>query len=164
MEDVLAAREYARQKAAVADHILTQTYPLVKDAKLLLAVLQNVSDSFDASLLAALSHEHSLKRAPPPPETFEARVATFSQHVAPRYEVPSILLRALAEVRESLKEHKESAVEFSRKEQFVICNESYRLRTLNESQLRSYVAQAKELIKLIEGRVTRNDAVIARRR
>ncbi len=163
MDSFVAAWEAARQKARVADHILTQTYPLLKDPKLLVAVLQNLVEAVDKGLHALLAYEHAMKRFPPPGETFESRLTAFRHHLAPRYGVPRELLRFISELQETVKEHRESPVEFVRKSKFVICDNNYRLRTLTEQGMKEYVRKTKEFLELMGGRLARNDAVIARR-
>lgn len=163
MESIAAARERARRKVGVADHILTQTYPLVKDSKLLLAVLQNVYEAVDAGILAILMHEHEKRRVPTMGETFEGRLALFQRHIMPKQPMPKEFLRFVGEVRETIHDHKQSPMEFTRKNQFVICSDSYRLRTLSESRLKQYVQQTRIFVRTVDEWVTRDDAVIAGR-
>ena len=42
MEKFQELREISKKKIFLADHILTQTYPLLKDPKLLLATTENI--------------------------------------------------------------------------------------------------------------------------
>ncbi|MCP3682530.1 MAG: hypothetical protein GY861_07545, partial [bacterium] len=42
MEKFQEAREKARKNINVADHMFCMTYPLVKDNRLLLAILENI--------------------------------------------------------------------------------------------------------------------------
>lgn len=142
----------ARKRLGVADHILTQTYPLLQDPKLLLAVLQNIYGAVSAGIDALLEHEAD--RVPQPlPQTFEARLALFHQHLAPHYAIPRGFLRFVGELRETIKEHEESPVEFARKESFVICDEGYRVKTLTVEQLTKYLERAKAFIAFMEEKV-----------
>ncbi len=161
MESYVAVAETARKKAGVADHILTQTYPMVKDPKLLVAVLQNAFESVEAGIDALLLLERERKRIPPVAGDFTARFAGFTRHVAPLYELPDGFLRFVAELLETVREHKRSPVEFVRKQQYVICDDTYRLRTLNEEQLKKYVQRAKAFAALVEEKVTGHDAIPA---
>jgi len=163
MDSFVAAKELARRKVGVADHILTQTYPLVQDPKLLVAVLQNLHDAVDEGIKALLFYELSLKRIPPFTDSFDGRMAAFQRYIAPKYSVPPKFPRFVSELRETVKEHRQSPVEFVRNKQLVICNESYRIRTLNAEQLKKHLQRAKAFIAFVESKVNRNDAVIARR-
>ncbi len=163
MEAFVAARDAARKKAGVADHILTQTYPLVQDPKLLIAVLQNTFEAVEAGIGALLLYEQSVRRLPTVPDGLEPRLSLFRQHVAQRYRIPPAFLRFVGELQEIMREHRQSPVEFVRNNQFVICNESYRIRTLNAEMLKRHVQRAKAFVSFVEEKVNRNDAVIARR-
>jgi len=163
MESFIAARDKARKKAGVADHILTQTYPLVKDPKLLIAVLQNLYDAVGFGIEALLEYEGSLDRLPTIPDTPDARLAMFQQHLSQRYKLPAEFLGFVGDLRETLKEHRESPVEFVRKEEFVICDEGYRIRKLSKEQLKQYLLKTKAFLGFMEEKVNRNDAIIAQR-
>lgn len=155
MEAVVAARQDARKKIQVADHILTQTYPVVKDPKLLIAVLNNLYDGLSHGVRTLLLFKRGTA-----PETNDAQLALF-QRDAHEYDIPASFMRMMNELRETIKEHKESPVEFARRGEFVICDESYRVRTLSPSQLRIQIGRAKEFIELVEEKT--NDAIITRR-
>ncbi len=161
MEPFVAAKELARRKAGVADHILTQTYPLVKDPKLLVAALQNTYDAVDEGIKALLLYERAAKRIPPFTGDFDSRLVAFQRHVVPRYAIPAEFLRFVGELRETVQEHRQSPMEFSRKGQFVICDQGYRLRTLNAELLKRHVQRAKAFVGMMEAKV--HDAVVARR-
>jgi len=151
METFGAVRDAARRKLAVADHLLTQTYPLVQDPKLLLTVLQNIAEAIDASITYALLHEAAAKRIANVPEGSGERLEAFRQTAA-RYGVPAEFFRFVEELRAVLLEHHTSAVEFVRKQQYVICDEAYRLRTLDEAALTRHVEKTKALLALIESK------------
>lgn len=163
MDSFVAAKDAARKKLSVAEHILTQTYPLVKDPKLLIAVLQNVNDAVESGIDAMVAYEHRMKRIPPPGNDFDSRFVSFSRHVVPGYGIPAEFLRFVGELRETMREHRKSPIEFVRKERFVICNESYKVRTLSPDQLKRHVGKAKAFINMVEEKVARNDAIITRR-
>lgn len=139
----------ALRKVKVADHMLTMTYPLVKDPKILLAILDNIQQSMDLSIKAALTKARSEKKISPYPDNTEGRIATYQQLLAKTHKTPAELIRAYQEIRETLREHETSPVEFRRKESFVICDETYKVRTLTEETLKKYLRAAKELQKHI---------------
>jgi hypothetical protein len=157
--DVVAAREVARRKIGVADHMVTQTYALVSDPKILLAALQNVFDAVDAGIHALLLAEEHEKHLPKTPDDFESRLTAFKLHVVSEHKVPEGFLRFVSELRETLQEHKKSAVEFVRHDQYVIADNDYNLKTLSPESVRKYVQQAKVFVAMMEEKV--NDAAPA---
>jgi len=157
MEAFVAALGEARKRLAAADHILTQSYPLIKDPKLLVAVMTNLSRAVEETVESYLAYEVSRQRLAAVPESPKARLALFQRRV------PAEFLRLVGELRETMQEHRQSPVEFSRQGSFVICDESYHLRTLNDEQLRRHLRCAKAFLGFIEEKVKRNDAILARR-
>lgn len=133
----------AGRRVKVADHMLTMTYPLVKDPKLLIAVLDNVYKSMDASMAAALVQALEQKKVPYVPEDFEGRFRAYKQYLANKNKTPVEVLRALHEIKETIQEHATSPISFRRQEKFVICTEGYKIRTLSEETLKKYVRLAK---------------------
>ena len=140
----------ATKKIRAADHMLTMTYPLVKDPKLLIAVLENINESMDKAIHTALQQERENKNIQAYPNTQQGRLNSFQLQLAKKYQTPKELLRSVQEVRETVEEHKNSPVEFRRKESFVICDESYKIRTLNEEILKKHIKAGKNLISHIQ--------------
>ena len=62
MERFQELREDARKRLQVADHLLTITYPLVKDAKLLLTISENLYYCVENAMNALLEHEKLFKK------------------------------------------------------------------------------------------------------
>lgn len=161
MEPFTVARDAARKKLHAADHMLSQTYPLVKDPKLLVGVLMSLDEALDHAIRAYLLYEHSRKRVPMFSDTRQGRYTAFAQNLSKS--VPKEFLSFLGELREDVKEHEKSPMEFTRKETFVIADEEYHMIKLSEKDMKNKVRQAKTFLGMIEEKVNRNDAVIARR-
>jgi len=163
MEKFVEYRDKARHNIRVADHMLTMTYPLVKDPKLLLAVLQNIFLSLTNAMAAVLYYERVFKRIPPFHDTFESKFSMFKAKIVPRYKLDLKMVRYIAEIKEIVHEHKESSTEFARKGRFVIANENYRMRALDEKALKRYLASAKKVVHELLQLVSKNDAMFGRR-
>ena len=67
--------------------------------------------------------------------------------------IPHDLLRALQEMKELLAEHKTSPVEFTRNDQYVMCDEKYRVKTLGLDDLKGYLKRTKGLVSLVQAKV-----------
>jgi hypothetical protein len=57
MEKFQELREVAKKKLQLADHILTMTYPIVNDSKLLLAVVENMFLALTNAMGSVLYYE-----------------------------------------------------------------------------------------------------------
>ncbi len=144
MEKFLSYRDEARRNIRIADHMLTMTYPMLKDPKILLAVLENIFMALTNSMASVLYYERMYKRIPPFHDTFESKFNALKSYVVKQYELDLRTVRTIAEVKELVYEHKQATVEFSRKGKFVMSRDDYALRTLSADDLKRYLKKGKE--------------------
>ena len=147
MEKFNDLMESAEKKLNFADHILSMTYPLVKDPKLLLSAAENLFLAFNYSLTSLLYYERHFKRIPPFQDNFSLKLQLFKDECAERYGIGDEQLKAMEELKEILIAHKKSPIEFPRKESFMIFNESYEAKTLTQDLLKDCIKKAKLFIK-----------------
>ncbi|MBW2991984.1 hypothetical protein KY345_02075 [Candidatus Woesearchaeota archaeon] len=147
MEKFQEAREKALKALRTADHMISVTYGVVKDAKLLLAILDNLNTALQETMNSIIFYDRLFKRIPPFQDSFESRYNIFRLKSARRYSLDSEYITTIAEVKEMLDEHKKSPVEFVRNDKFVICNNSYRMKTLSIIDIKKYIARAKIFIQ-----------------
>ena len=146
MEEFQILRDKATQKIRVADHMLFMTYPLVKDPKLLLSIIENIFASLDFGMSALLQHERLFKRIPPYHDTFPTRFEIFKDKMIPRYKISPNHAKLIIDVRSIISQHKKSPVEFARKDKFVICSPSYSLKTIDINLVKKYIFEKSLLI------------------
>ncbi len=161
MEKFQEAREKARRSLKIADHMLFMTYPLVKDNKLLLAVLENIFLSLTSSLGALLYYERTFKRVPPFHDNFESKANLFREKCMDKYKFSKEYLLLMREIKEILAEHRKSPFEFQKENSVVICSDSYHLRTLSVEQIKKYLNKTKEFVKDVELIVSKNERMFA---
>ena len=75
----------ANKRLKLADHMLYVTYPLVKDHKLLIHILENIDKSLKCSIDAYLRYDRIYKRIKANPETFLEKINIFSKISSKRY-------------------------------------------------------------------------------
>jgi len=149
MEPFQACQELAAQKLRIADHILTATYPLVKDPRLLVAVMDNIFLSLSHGMTAALHYERQRNRIPAFADTFEAKFRLFREEVMPRYHLNPDYASLLQGTKELILERKRSPMEFARKDCYVICSEGYRTRTVSIQEMKQLIGKARVFIQEI---------------
>ncbi|MFP4112562.1 MAG: hypothetical protein ACLFPQ_03665 [Candidatus Woesearchaeota archaeon] len=157
MEDYKRYGKEAKKNIQVADHMLFVTYPLIKDPKLLLAVMENMFLSLTNSMRLLLYHERTYKRVPSFFDTFESKYRVLSEKAALRYGITQETLDFLRHVKNVLVAHKRSPIEFSRRDQFVICSDDYKLEVLGIEEIKDYLKKAKQFNLLAENIVARNE-------
>ena len=159
MERFQAARAKAEKSIMIADHMLFITYPLVKDNKLLMAILENIYIAFSQSLDSVLYYERLFKRIPPFHDTFESKFNIFSTKIVERYGVGKQYLEAMKQVEALVKDHKNSPIEFIREGKFVICSKDYSMKTITVDELKNFIRLAKNFIKLNNNIVEKNEYI-----
>ncbi len=139
--------------------MLIMTYPLVKDPKILLSVMDNVFLSLSSSINSIVTYERLFKRIPVSNDNFDSRFAVFRSKIVDRYKINKEYITLIQEVNSILKEHKKSPVEFSRQNKFVICSENYRLKTIGVPDLKKTIIKTKLFISEIERLVSKNAGI-----
>ncbi|MFH0870009.1 MAG: hypothetical protein V1866_03045 [archaeon] len=159
MEQFQFLRDKAVEKIQVADHMLFMTYPMIKDPKILLAVIENVYASLDFGVGAILHHEKLFKRAPPFQESFQSRLEVFRRLVVPNYNLNPGYVRLITDVRTVLSEHRKSPVSFVKNDKFVILSPSYKVKTIDVNLAKKYVFETKLFVKNIDAIVRKNERI-----
>lgn len=160
MEKFQELREVAKKKLQLADHILTMTYPVVNDSKLFLAVVENLFLSLTNAMGSVLYFERVFKRIPPFHDNFSSKFNLFKEY-AEKSKLDAEYLRLIKEIKEIVVHHKKSPVEFARKDQFVICNGSFRTRTISENDIKNYISKTKSFIRDVESIVSKDEGLFA---
>jgi len=75
MEQFQEAIQKANQKLKIADHMIFMTYPLVKDSKLLLSIIQNIFLALTNAMSSILYYERLFKKIPSFNDNFDSSVS-----------------------------------------------------------------------------------------
>lgn len=142
--------EQAMKHLSVADHMLKVTYPMVRDPKLLLSVLEHIAKGMEDAIDVFLTHERKWKRIPPYGNTRLAKLTTLRKH-AKTYNIDIKDITMLEECDRILSKHKESPMEFTRKESFVICSDDYHLDALTPEKMKGRLQQARAFVDQLLG-------------
>lgn len=137
------------------------TYPIVNDGRLLVAVAENIFLALTNTMGSVLYYERLFKRVPPFHDNFSSKFNLFKEY-AEKENIDAGYLRLIQNMKEIIVKHKKSPVEFTRKDQFVICNGSYKLYTISVNELKDYVAKAKSFLSNTERIISRNGELFAK--
>ena len=162
MEEFQVLRDRALQKIKVADHMLFMTYPIVKDPKLLVAIVENVFASLEAGMGALLCHERLFKHIPPFHDSFPSKLEIFKTKMVPKYNFSPKYASMIMEIKSLLSEHRNSPVTFSRKDKFVICSASYSIKTIDVNLVKKYIFESKVFVNNINKIVSQNERIFVR--
>lgn len=145
-EDILEATKYFR----TADHLACVTYPLLKDNKILWTIAKNLYLTSYKGVSAVLHYEQLYRRIRLLPVDYDLRIQIFERDVAPRMKIDRNVLNVVKSLRILMQKHKESAVEFSRNNRIIICDEEYtQVKTLDLDMLKSYILVMRSFLYFI---------------
>ena len=159
MEKFQESREKAERCLKIADHMLFVTYPLVKDDKLLMAILENIFLTFTNSMGSVLYYERLFKRIPPFHDNYESKLNLFIQKVMPQYNIDRRFVDSVVKARDLLVERKLAPVEFTKQGKFIIFSKDYQMRAISVDELKGFVQVAKEFVKLNNRIIEKNEYI-----
>jgi len=139
--------ENAKKYVRTADHLLTNTFPLVKDPRMLVSVLHNVDLAYRNIVLFMLNRDVTQGKIPDFDQTdFGAVISLFKARAERRYTIKLEYVKIVEEIYNLAKDHKSSPMEFARHEVFVICSDNYDVKTVTTANLREWIGKAKLFI------------------
>lgn len=162
MEKFQECRQKATRNIHIADHMLTQTYPLINDPRLLLAVMENIFLALTNTMAAVLYYERLFKRIPPFLNNFESKFNMFRLKTAIKHNIDTSYLTLMQDVKDIILEHKKSPVEFARKDRFVICSDNYKMKTITIDKIRDYIAKTKLFIEEADKIISKEEHLFTR--
>ena len=126
-----------------ADHLLSVTYPLVKESKLLVAIVESLNLCTENIMNALIAFHHHDTKTPQSPES---QWGYFQSKITPHYHLSQEYISLIITLREITKQHRHSTVEFSREGKRILCSEEYKLRILTPKEVKEYIAQCKQFL------------------
>jgi hypothetical protein len=158
MEKFQELREISNKKILLADHILTQTYPLLKDPKLLLAAIENIFLSYTNSIGSLLYYERLFKRISNFNDTFESKFRMLKE-IYKKYDIKQEDINTIKEIKDIILQHRKSPIEFSRDDHFIICSNEYNMKTICIDDLKKMIKNAKDFIRKVNIITMKNEDI-----
>jgi len=135
----------AEQRIGVANHLLTRTYPMVKDSRILLAVAKELHTAASNTATALLEFEKSQKRIPVLVNDPASRVELLQDALA-FHKMGKEYKDAVKELHHIIVEHEKSPIEFAQPDRFVICDKEYQLTTVTHDNLKKSMSTIRKFI------------------
>ncbi len=130
-----------------ADHMVYVTYPIVNDPKLIMTIAEKLYNSVMDTITALLEFDYLYKRISYIPEKEEEKIRLFKEFTIKRYSINRELLILIGELKELLDFRKRAPIEFTRKENFVVCSARYSTKTINLRKIKYYVQDIKVFLE-----------------
>jgi len=143
MEKYTEYLEQARKHFKTADHMSYVTLVLLKENRLLIKIVTELSEATVNLIKAFLSYEYNFKRIKLYRDPL-MNLRTFQQKIAPKYIEKQDALN-LIKILEINKKHKQSPMEFVKKEKFVILlGEEY--ETITIGRVKEFLASFRKAL------------------
>ncbi len=143
----LAAREKARQQYEAAFHLLNVTFRSVNDPRLLIGVINNISQSLEYCMEAILAYERELKLVPKYLDNFQSKFNIFRYRCIRRNNISPEVANLMSELREIIELQKASPMEFQRGNKYVLATRDYKMKILSIKEIKGYIEQNKQFLE-----------------
>ncbi|HLD04621.1 MAG TPA: hypothetical protein VJG90_02780 [Candidatus Nanoarchaeia archaeon] len=130
----------SQRQLEIAHHLLDESYPFVKDPKMLPAILEHIYYALDYSITALLRFERNHKRIAAYKDDFDEKYALLKK-VAKRYKLKAT---GLDEIQVLFVKQKVTLIAFVRKEDFVMVD--HKIHTLSTAKLKGFLSKTKVFI------------------
>ncbi|AJF62948.1 MAG: hypothetical protein QT11_C0001G0813 [archaeon GW2011_AR20] len=141
MQDVTTTLNRANQLFKTADHLAYVTYPLLKDNKLIITILENLSEASIKAMEAMLYYEKNYKRIQHFPSDFRSKIEIF-RLTCSHYNIPRNYVVLIQDVHDIVEKRKLSKMEFIKNDKYVIWSNGA-LVSLNYEKIKEYLYNLK---------------------
>jgi len=129
----------------IADHMVYVTYPVIKDKRLLLKALEQVSESVMQIVNAILQYDYLSDRVHLSKDS-KINFESFINKCSKRYNITPEEIEYITELFSLGESHKKSPLEFIRRERIVIMSDNLKTVNLDSDRLKRYLNLAKSLV------------------
>lgn len=144
-EVYILSLEKAKKSLQMADHLTYMTFPLIRENRLLLKILDELSISIISTINAILQYEYTHKRIQLYKDAKE-NFQTFKK-LTGKYKISQEQLNKIIELLTIAEKHKKSPFEFAKNNKIVIMSDNLRTDTLTLEKIKSFLLETKDLLK-----------------
>ena len=143
-------------KAAIvlktADHMLYMTYPLIKEKRLLLKILNETYLAVLNVVNAILQYEYLYKRITLYKDA-KTNFTIFKQRCAPRYGITEEEVANITELFNLTEKHKKSPFEFVRNDKIIIMTNALKTDTVTVDKMKDFILTSKNILRKAETKI-----------
>lgn len=147
MEEYEKNLKEAVKHLQIADHMVYVTFPLINEYRLLLKIFDEIYLFIINYINAVLNYEYLYKRIKIYNNNND-NLDTFFR-IAKNYDISNEQIKKIREIINTNKKHKQSAMEFVKKDRVVIMGDSLGTQILDIIITKQYLLLAKELLVII---------------
>mgnify|MGYP001580583933 CR=1 FL=1 len=146
MEKFLENILEAEKNIQIADHMTYVTFPLIKDKRLLLKILQEIKNAVAHCVSSILQHDYLYKKIElykDPKENFR----TFIEKCASNCEITKEEIGLIIELFDFIEKHKQSPFEFVKDDKLIILSNGLKPKTLSIEKTKQFLILGKSILK-----------------
>lgn len=147
MENFKASLDEINRLFQIADHLVFATYPAVKELKLLISASENLYKAVMKGIEIVVEYDRMYKRVPLVKGDINSELRIFKDSCLKRYSFDPSVLLLIKDLRLLIESREKSAMEFRRKDKFVICSPSYRMNIINFHKVKLFMSQGRMFIE-----------------
>ena len=144
-ERFILSLDRAREQIQTADHLTYITFPLIKENKLLLKILEGIYSGIANIINAILQYEYMYKRI----QIYASARDNFEtfKRITGRYNISSEQLSKIIEIFSLVEHHKKSPFEFVKNGKIVIMSENMKAEILTLEKIKMFLLEAKDVLR-----------------
>ncbi|MEK6840297.1 MAG: hypothetical protein AABX72_05115 [Nanoarchaeota archaeon] len=139
----------ANKAFKTADHLIYVTYPVLQDNKLMATALEHLYVALSSGMAALLYYDAAYKRISIFPHEFATQFKLFKESTAKRYGINEDMCLVISDVAELVHNRRDSPIEFSRRDKYVIASETYKLRTITLEKMKRFLLLSKTFMERV---------------
>lgn len=146
-EKFIESLNIATQAFQTADHMTFITFPIIKEKRLLLKILSELSMAFLNIINAILQFEFHNRRI----QLYKDAKENFNtfKKIASQYEITPEQLKNIIEVIGLTEKHKKSPFEFVKEEKIMIMSDNMQTYILTIEKIKAYLLDAKDILRKV---------------
>jgi len=146
MEKYQESLQKALKNLQIADHMAYMTYPLVRDKRLLLKILDNLYETILHTINSILQYDYLWEKIQLYKDA-KSNFQVFREKCAPRYNISREQISEILEVLTLIEKHKKSPLEFARKDKVIIMSNNLKTNIIDIEKIKQYLVLSKKLIE-----------------
>jgi hypothetical protein len=153
MDKFLLSLGSAFKVLQTADHMIYITFPLIKENRLLIKILNEIYTAVLTTINVVLQYDYSYKKIVLHKDA-GLNFNTFKEKCAPRFGISQDEIAKIVEIFKLIEEHRQSPMEFVRQDKFVILSDNLSTDVVTVEKLKDYLLTAKNILQKVRNKVT----------
>ena len=153
MEKFIEYLQEAQKIIRASDHLIYVSYPLIKDKKILLRVIEELKKAIAFCINAILQHDYLYKRVELSKNT-KTNMQTFITKSAPKYSISREEIKKILGLFELVEKHRQSAMEFLKDGKVVILSQNMSSESLSTEKTKEFLELSKTILRKTHNSLT----------